>query len=511
MSPHSKHRIPLFLFGVLAGSLYLVTLGYDFAYDDTLQILLNPQVSEATLSLHSLLSLFSSPTPPGNLYRPVTTLTYQASYLISGLLPVLFHLGNICIYVAVCLLVPYLLAPILPSQRSTVIATLFFIVHPLHVEAVANVIGRAEMLAAFGVMGSCLAVRKAFIGTSGNTIAGWASLAGALFLLAALCKESAIAALPLILLYPYFDTHLVKVSALRLVQNIPSTCTLTASAAIALLMRYYALGDNFILRSDGKVWIENPLFHLPLSERIIPGMYVLGEYLRLMILPLRQSADYSMTPELFLAKVFSLQGVLSLTCVGALILLSIVMRSRQVLFCVLWILCSFALTVNIITPIGTVMGERLTFLPSLGGCALIAIMLERIAPSTPMRSALVVSWLTVFILLTVNRVPVWQSNAALFLQTTSDNPVSPKAWYNLGVEMVLNDPKSHEAEAHFRQALELFPTYLLPTRALADIMLARKDLGRLEYWYRRILELTPEDTVVKSNLEQLTALKEGSS
>jgi hypothetical protein len=52
-------------------------------------------------------------------------------------------------------------------------------------------------------------------------------------------------------------------------------------------------------------------------------------------------------------------------------------------------------------------------------------------------------------------------------------------------------------------AVTLHPGYVLALRALADIALEGKDWHKLQLLYRRLLELTPDNTLVRNNLDKL--------
>ncbi len=157
------------------------------------------------------------------------------------------------------------------------------------------------------------------------------------------------------------------------------------------------------------------------------------------------------------------------------------------------------------------MGERLAFLPSVGFVGLLVGVLNLVIKNRRAYFFATGAIVALFAFLTFSRLPVWRDNATLFQQTIIDNPKSPKAYYNYGVQLYLNEKNIPEAERYFRKALEIHPTYILAARVMADIMLAQKDWGRLEYWYRYIIKLNPEDQEVKKNLDNLTNWRLGNS
>ena len=486
----------------------MVTIHYQFAYDDALQIVLNPQVTEPGSFLARIRTLFSEPSPPGNLFRPFATLSYVVTHKVVGLSPFTFHATNVALYGFVCALVFSFLLEVTKDRQTTTLATILFVIHPLHTEVVANVIGRAELGSACFVLLACFSASRSVRAQRSMPIAAFAVLTGVCLLIATLWKESSLTACALI---PYFAWIIAPKEhgrALRLSRVMPIVSTIVGAALIALVLRRYALGENFTLRPDGKVWPENPLFHLSFVERIVPSLKILGDYLRLLVLPLHQSADYSSMPGYFFERVYSVDGLWSFGVAAAVPLWGLTCREPSTRFFTFWLVVSFALTINLLLPIGTVMGDRLTFLPSVGACALLAIVLQKLSGALRLHYSVVsITLCILYIVLSSSRIAIWESNDVLFAQTILDAPYSPKARYNFGVNSVLKDPQSAVGERAFRSALEIHPAYILPTRAMADIMLARKDYGRLEFWYRRLLDLTPEDETVRKNLTQLEEFK----
>jgi hypothetical protein len=99
--------------------------------------------------------IVSSPWWPRGLYRPFTSLTLAANWTAAPGAPFGFHLVNLLAHAAAAALV-CLLAGRLMSPAGALAAGLLFAVHPVHVEAVANVVGRAEILAGVFLLASAL-------------------------------------------------------------------------------------------------------------------------------------------------------------------------------------------------------------------------------------------------------------------------------------------------------------------------------------------------------------------
>lgn len=165
------------------------SLGNDFAYDDRLIIAGN----EAIRSLETLPATFTKPYWPNRhgrelgLWRPLTTWVYGLQWALWNGNPAGFHLVNVILASMSAALAVLLLGRLLPVPAALA-GGLLFAVHPVHAEAVANVVGMAELLSAVPYLAACLvAVRH-----PGRMRAGRLAIVTGLFLAAMLAKESAV-------------------------------------------------------------------------------------------------------------------------------------------------------------------------------------------------------------------------------------------------------------------------------------------------------------------------------
>ncbi|PYP07477.1 MAG: hypothetical protein DMD59_14615, partial [Gemmatimonadetes bacterium] len=166
---------------------YVPALWNGFAMDDLYIIVWNPLVH----SLHGAWRAFGGPYwPPdlgGQMYRPLPLATFALDWSLARGHPALFHAMNLLWHAGGALLVTAL-ARRWADWTTALVAGVIFAVHPVHVEAVANVIGLGELMAAVGVW---LAVYAAVVRQ--NVL--WS---GAALLLGLLSKENAVVAPALI-------------------------------------------------------------------------------------------------------------------------------------------------------------------------------------------------------------------------------------------------------------------------------------------------------------------------
>jgi hypothetical protein len=128
----------------LAGS--VSGLGNGFAYDDIPIILENPMVGSLHAPWEYLSDSYWGPSRGNSLYRPLTIAMFSLQWAVGGGAPFPFHLVNVLLYAGTAVAVLMLLRALLPSWAA-LLGALVWAAHPVHVEAVANVVGQSEMLA----------------------------------------------------------------------------------------------------------------------------------------------------------------------------------------------------------------------------------------------------------------------------------------------------------------------------------------------------------------------------
>jgi hypothetical protein len=152
-------RRELVLVFAAAALLYLPTVQYGIVQDDRAIIAANP----AAHSIGAALRAFDDPYWPretgAGLYRPVTILSYAVDWTVSGGRTGWLHIMNALWHGLAAVLLVAVLARWLPTLAAAG-AGLVFAWHPVHVEAVASLVGRAELLAACGILGAVLASRR---------------------------------------------------------------------------------------------------------------------------------------------------------------------------------------------------------------------------------------------------------------------------------------------------------------------------------------------------------------
>jgi tetratricopeptide (TPR) repeat protein len=452
---------------VLSCSLYAGAVGHGFVHDDEPLILNNPLIRALDNTPALLASDYWEPRSSG-LYRPLTTLSFALNFALGELDPRGYHLANIALHGCVGALVWLVSRLVFADAAVAAGAALLFAAHAVHTEPVAGVgAGRAELLCAVFFLLSllCHALRsRTAVRRSGALYA----LGLGAFFLALLSKESAVALLGVVFLHdlafgPHARRGLLQGAAQVLrtgFRRVYAGHLLVA--ALALAVRLAALGGGRVLPAIP--FDDNPLAELALPWRLTNALQVALRYAALLAFPRRLSYDYSydQIPLLdSLGDPAALAALLLSGCVAWLALRSY--RASHALFFALgFTLLTFSLVSNLVMPIGTILGERLLYLPSLGFCWLFALAARRLAQRLPRAPrAQVVLYVGVVALAvglhgwrSLERIPVWRSPESLFLRDVETSPNSAKAQLNAGI--VLERAGRHaEAIARYERAIRI--------------------------------------------------------
>ena len=416
--------------------IYANTLVNNFTMDDELYVLRNPAVIHPTLH-----ALFSA-NPITNVFRPVTFGSFAVEWFLIGAHPVWYHLQNLLLHAAVTWLLYLLLLKLLEgsAQAANVafVAALLFAVHPIHTEAVASIVGRAELYAAgFLIAAWLLHLKDRPIG------------AAVCFVLALLSKEPAVVFLPLILISDY---------AIGKLKPISRYATVAGITAVYLGLLWKIQSGRFGPK-DISI-IDNPLAKLPADYRIANAIRIGWKYIGLHFYPGALSCDYSYNAVLL----YAMRWQTLVPAIAAVILLGMWVRavlkrkSGWALAGTIYFV-GFAVTANILIPGGTIMGERLAYLSSAGFCLLIALCWVKLE-GRQQKAAWAVLCVAVLALAgrTVARNRDWRDNFSLYSSAVQVVPRSVKMRTDLGAEyMYRGDLDS--ARRELQAALQIYPDF----------------------------------------------------
>ncbi|XP_034528836.1 protein O-mannosyl-transferase TMTC2-like [Notolabrus celidotus] len=136
----------------VAVGLYLNTLDADFCYDDSRAIKTNqdllPETPWTNILHDDFWGTLLTHSGSHKSFRPLCTLSFRLNYTLHGLRPWGYHLLNVILHALVTTLFTTFSRPLLGGGLWSLLAGLLFASHPVHTEAVAGVVGRADVGAA---------------------------------------------------------------------------------------------------------------------------------------------------------------------------------------------------------------------------------------------------------------------------------------------------------------------------------------------------------------------------
>ena len=373
-----------------------------FAMDDLYIIVWNPLVHSGQGLWRAFASPYWPPDLGGKLYRPLAV----ASYTLDGLVgnASWFHAVNLLWHAGASVAVAAL-ARRWAGLTTALVAGLLFAVHPVHVEAVANVIGRAELMAA---VGACLAVYAAIVQES----IGWSALALAVGLLS---KENAAVA-PALILWAW-AVGLARPSRHRMLAFVGSWL---AIAAVYVAVRGAVLQPYVRLHDIAPVFVGQS----PVAVRLT-AVAALADVARLLVFPLTLRVDYSPAERTIVTSLIDGRFVIGLgaLAVWAGLLVAAWRHGRKLeVFGLGWVAIAFLPVANLLFPVGVLVAERTLYLPSVGLALAAGAALARL-PAPRLRAVVAVLVLAGGIRSAL-RVPVWHDDGAVTLSILEDSPNS---------------------------------------------------------------------------------------
>jgi hypothetical protein len=436
-------------------ALYAAGLANGFAYDDVVIIAGDPRIHSLT-GIGELLTSGYWRDESLALYRPLTSLSFALDWSIAPDTAAWFHLVNGTLHALATALVTILLARFF-APFAALAGGLLFAVHPVHVEAVANVVGRAELLAACGFLAAVLVWTH---GTAEDRPPALRRIgAPVLFAFAVFSKESAIT-LPAVLL-------LIDGARGELRTGDRSSYARRNAVPFAILaivaLGYLAARAAVVGGVGGPDRLDPSLEVLGgTGERVLTALQAWPVYAQLLFVPVTLLADYGprvLGPATTLDAGVAFGGLLLATTVlGGLFALRASRGTAAVAW--LWFPITILPVSNLLFPIGVLVAERTLYLPSVAICFLAAAVAATLAgrAQRPRSLALAVGAvvLAVFAVRSAVRIPEWDSTDRIMAALARDRPDAFRGqWHRARIARAQG--RDGEALALYGSAMELWP------------------------------------------------------
>jgi len=501
---------------VLSVALYLPTAGHNLVYDDL--FLISPELNASMIpvvnDLGATLDLFTleywngvnpdqAPelTMRGQaLYRPLTLFIWGIILNVTEHAQVgvpfdltragWYHWVSILVNALVVLLFFHLALRLFDSTRIAILAAAIYAVHPLHSEAVAYVAGLSDQLATLTVVGGMLFFLRA-VRPDGTL--GKGPLIGLLVTLfvGLLAKESAVLLLAAIALTDLMWTLRGRglVMGQRLVIYGGSLLMLAGN----LCIRYAVIGR---LTPDTSAIgrLDNPLINVATDLRVLNSFKLLAKYVWLVLWPDELSIDYSFNAIKLSNAWTDPEPLAGMILMGAMLIVGLVALRRSPAFGwgILFFFGTAVFTSNMLVPIGTIFGERLMYLPTLGAALALGLVFDRMMASgkdgqdtNPIGLFVLVIALGCLGWRTFDRNKDFKNSVDLFTAALDVVPDSARVHYQLG-SLYASEGRVNAAIEQFTEALEDDDSFIQAAIRLGDVQSADRNFDRAVETFNRV-------------------------
>ncbi len=442
-----------------------------------------------SLSRRTLLTIFSPATFVCGNYHPVTVLSYALNYAAGGLNPAGYILIDLIIHLLNVLLVFIFIRKIAGNDFAASLCALAFGIHPMHVEPVAWISGRKDLLSTFFYLASAITYLSYL---EGKNRSGWRwyAVASLLFACSLLSKATAVTLPAALLLIDYYRRR--KFSARTVIDKIPFVIP---SIVIGLLA----------VRGQHQGGALDGIGVLTIPTRFSIVCYSFMFYVLKFFVPVKLAALYpyplSISKSLPLA--YLLSPAFTAACLGAAWYFR---KSRTLVFGFGFFLVNLLLNLHYIPVSGIVTADRYTYCAYIGLFFIVARYAEKNFAGVR-KSGVRVAGGAILCLITLGfcsmvheRCAVWKNGETLWSDVIRKYP-SPSASNNRGSYRYSRHDYAGAID-DFNRALEQAPGYAaawnnrgLSHDALGDRADAAED-------YRRALSHNPGYAEAWNNLGQ---------
>lgn len=456
----------------------------------------------------------------GNRYRPLSLITYAIEYdIVGGLSPRTSHWLNIIFYALSGLLLFRVLSMMVRKNKAIAwwlaipfLASLFFISHPIHSEAVANIKGRDEILALLLSLATWYTSLR-FMDKKNSIF--WMLSSCVLFFLALLSKENSITFLAVIPMSIYFF------SEYKLRDNFKLLGALSATTIIYLAIRFNYAGVPDFSKEIPDL-MNNPFLGMSGGEKMATIMFTLFKYIQLYIFPHPLNHDYYpyAIPVLGWADFRSLGSLFLYLGIAFWGLRGI--KSKKISsFAILFYLATLTIVSNIVINLGTFMNERFIYMASVGLSLLVAYLISEKLGKWKGKTGLIAASILTGILVigycfkTISRVPDWESALTLNKSAVANGSNSARAnsfmataLYNQGRESGADKfTILQEAYDYAKKAVEIHPNYqngnLMKAGIAAELYKSDRDEKLLLKRFAEVMSKRPDVSYINEYLDYL--------
>lgn len=510
------------ILGAIAFLVYANTLWNGYVLDDPMVTTKNTIVSQGVKAIPEI---FRTPRLKGygymqnDNYRPLSLAMFATEYQIFGEHKAgVGHFFNVLFFALGVVMLFFFIDKLFDRKRTGLafITSLLFALHPIHTEVVANIKSRDEIMCfffAFWALNVYVDYMK-----SGKV---WQLIAGTvLFFLSFISKETVVAFAFVIPMIFFFYNNNSRQRAIAI------TLASWVITVIYILLRIKVMKDNNTDNPLAIDFIDNMLIKAPsFGSKLATCIWVLGMYIKLLILPYPLNCDYC-----YNSIPFKSFGDIWVLLSGALHLFMLVYGTFRLFknpkdpwaFGMLFYLAAIFLFSNIPLLIGAEAGERFVFFASVGFCMLLALAIEKwIARDTEMTypgifknklaAGVIAAICLLYTGLTFARNNDWKDNYSLFKSDLAKSPNDARLYFYYGDELAENmyatEPDTakqrqllNDAVGNLKKAIDIYPKYTEAHVEAGKAYFMGLNYDSAAYHFQKALQLNPEQSIAANNL-----------
>lgn len=409
-------------------------------WDDDIYVTGNPLIRDS--SFKGIIKIFT--TLLRGIYKPIALLSFAIEYRFFKLNPAIYHTTNLILHLINCLLVFLFIFVFDGNLRISFIVTFLFGVHPLHVESVAWITERKDMLYSLFFLSSLISYLYYLKKGKGIKYYYFSLF---LFILSLLVKPMGLF-LPFVVLLCDYSLG-VKYNKANIIKKIP----FFVIALVIFAVDWHTLKGSFSY---------DPALNL--LDKILIANYGLVFYIYKLFMPVGLSClyPYPLKTKSLLPGVFLYSAIIVIILSVIVILIS--RRTKKVLFGALFYFFT-VLPVLQLVPYGpTIVADRYAYISSIGVIYIAAVIINWIYNSILRQKITKFVFLTfmifisaILISLTWSRCKVWKDSLTLWNDAISKHPGKyiPIAYFNRGT-VYTDKGDDQKAILDFDQALTLY-------------------------------------------------------
>jgi hypothetical protein len=440
ISPSRQKLIVCIVLTILTLVVFWQVNQYDFVFDDLAYVTGNSHV-QSGITLDGFSWAFS--TTDSEFWHPLTWLSLMFDYQLYGLNAGGYHLTNRILHILSTLLLFWLFCRMTGAIWKSAFVAALFALHPLHVESVAWIAERKDVLSGFfWMLTLCLYVYY----TEKPAIKRY--LLVLFSFVCALMSKPMVVTLPVIMIlldyWPLgrFQSHKSNLILWQLKEKIPFFIFSIIISIITLYAQY-------------KPFVK----HFSFYSRIANAPVSFVTYLEKTFWPHDMAVFYPFSIQI---PVWQVVGSILLIIVISIAVVAMMKRMPYLFVGWLWYAITLLPVIGIIQVGDFAMADRYHYLPSIGIAVMLAWGVPLLFPHEDMRKKIlcpaVIIALAILAVLTWQQCGYWKNNTTLFsnaLQVTKDNYL---AHNNLGLTL-FTEGNTEEAIYHYNKAIRIKTKY----------------------------------------------------